>query len=74
MHKSYLIARILKENIPTDEKFEEQELTPFALAMPEKYKTEDAVKSYRNYYMSEEKQKIATWNKLRSKPEWYIKI
>jgi hypothetical protein len=34
-----------------------------------KYKTKDAVESYRNYYMSEEKQKIASWKKGREKPE-----
>ena len=71
-HKSYLISLILRENIPSDEKFEEIGLTPFALAMPEKYKTDDAVESYKNYYMSEEKQKIASWKKRREKPDWYL--
>jgi len=28
-------------------------ITPFALAMPEQYKTNDAVKSYRSYYIHE---------------------
>lgn len=28
-------------------------LTPFALAMPDQYKVEDAVQSYRNYYIGE---------------------
>ena len=62
---------ILKNNIPTDVKFEETVLTPFALAMPIEYKTDDAVESYRKYYMSADKQKIATWKKGRTKPEWY---
>ena len=70
-HKSYMMAQILKENIPSDDKFEAQELTRFALAMPDKYKTDDPIQSYRNYYMSDEKQKIATWNKRRKKPDWY---
>jgi hypothetical protein len=70
-HKSYLISLVLRENIPNDNKFEECCLTPFALAMPQQYKTDDAVESYRNYYMSEEKQKIASWKKRREKPEWY---
>jgi hypothetical protein len=39
--------------------------------MPDKYKTDDPVISYRNYYMSEEKQRIASWKKKREKPEWY---
>ncbi len=72
VHKSYLIAQILRENLPSDDKFEEQRLTSFALAMPDKYKTDDAILSYRNYYMSQEKQKIASWKKKREKPDWYI--
>ena len=67
-----LDSLILRENIPSDDKFENKGLTPFALAMPDKYKTTDPVESYRNYYMSEEKQKIASWKKKREKPEWYI--
>ena len=73
IHKSYIIAKILRENIPSDDKFVEKGLTQFALAMPEKYKSDDAVLSYRNYYMSEEKQKIASWKKKREKPDWYNK-
>lgn len=72
VHKSFIIAQILKNHLPSDDKFEEKGLTPFALAMPDIYKTENPVISYRNYYMSEEKQKIASWKKKREKPEWYI--
>ena len=72
MHKSYIVSLYLRENIPNDSKFEEKDLTPFALAIPDRYKTDDPVLSYRNYYMSEEKQKIASWKKLREKPDWYI--
>ena len=68
IHKSYQIAQLLKMHLPEEDVFEEQRLTPFALAMPDKYKTDDAVLSYRNYYMSEEKQKIACWKKKREKP------
>ena len=70
-HKSYLMAMILKENMPSDDSFEEKGVTEFALAMPVEYKSENAVESYRKYYMSEEKKRIATWNKGRSKPAWY---
>lgn len=72
IHKSYLIAQILKNKLPSDDKFEEHSLTPFALAMPDKYKSDNPVISYRTYYMSEEKQKIASWKKKREKPKWYI--
>jgi len=71
VHKSYLVAMVLRENMPGDDKFEVCGLTPFALAMPEEYKTEDPVESYRNYFMTEEKQKIASWKKKREKPDWY---
>jgi hypothetical protein len=62
---------MLRDNLPQDHTFESVGLTPFALAMPIEYKTDDAVESYRNYYMSPEKQKIATWNKRRERPDWY---
>jgi hypothetical protein len=71
-HKSYLIATILRENMPSDDKFEVEGLTPFALAMPAEFKTENPVESYRNYYLSEEKQKIASWKKRRAMPKWYV--
>jgi hypothetical protein len=71
IHKSYTVVMYLKEHLPIDEKFEETGLTSFALAMPEQFKNQDPVLSYRMYYMSEEKQKIASWKKKRSKPEWY---
>jgi hypothetical protein len=70
-HKSYLVAMLLKNNMPSDDKFEASGLTPFAQAMPIEYKSDDVIVSYRNYYMSPEKQKIASWNKRREKPDWY---
>lgn len=70
-HKSYLMAEVLKQNFPADEAFVDSGLTKFALAMPDQYKTDNAVESYRAYYMSAEKQRIASWNKTRPKPDWY---
>lgn len=67
-HKSYTIAKWLRENAPPEEAFEQTGLTPFALAMPDQYKTDDPVESYRNYYKS--KADFATW-KRRDKPEWF---
>ena len=72
LHKSYIMAQYLKEHMPSDDSFSQKGLTTFALAMPDEYKSEDPVQSYRNYYMSEEKQRIATWKKGRGKPNWYI--
>ena len=67
------MAKYIKANIPSIDKFPEIGLTKFALAMPVEYKCDDPVKSYRDYYMSPEKQKIASWNKKRQKPYWYNK-
>ena len=71
IHKSYLVALHLRRHMPADESFAQTGLTPFALAMPDQYKTADPIESYRNYYMSAEKQKIAGWNKRRARPAWY---
>lgn len=43
-------------------------LTPFALAIPDKYKTNDVVESYRHYYLRE-KSHLFKWTK-REKPYW----
>ena len=45
------------------------DLTPFAQAMPDKYKAEYAIKAYRNYYIGE-KARFARW-KEKNIPEWY---
>ena len=43
-------------------------LTPFAQAMPDRYKNEDAVKAYRDYYLNE-KYTFATWK--TNVPDWW---
>ena len=44
-------------------------ITPFAQAMPDEYKNEDAVKAYRAYYLGE-KTGFAEW-KYSDTPAWY---
>lgn len=44
-------------------------ITPPAKAMPDVYKVDDVIQSYRNYYMGE-KQNFTTW-KDRSIPNWF---
>lgn len=66
IHKSYLVSLYLKEFPPI---FTKTEMTPFVLAMPEIYKCDDPIESYRKYYIS--KKIIATW-KNREKPYWFI--
>lgn len=67
-HKSeapyYAICNIMK-----DVKFPKEEMTPFAQAMPEKYRDPDAVKAYRNYYIGE-KAYMAAWSKTPI-PYWF---
>ena len=41
--------------------FTEEGLTPFALAMPDKYKQDDAVLAYRNYYKNEKSKICANY-------------
>ena len=46
------------------------DLTSHALAMPDQYKTDDAVYSYRQYYIHEKKD-FAKWDKLNNIPDWW---
>ena len=48
-HKSYLVAQDLREHMTNN--FPETGITNFALTMPEEYKTDDPVESYRRYYI-----------------------
>lgn len=73
MHKSYVVAKYLREYAPSAYKFPSSGLTQFALAMPVEYKRDDPIESYRIYYQSPDKQKIASW-KNREKPSWYKTI
>lgn len=77
-HKSYILAQLLRQHVPRDECFlcPRAGLTPFALAMPDEYKSPsgNAIESYKAYYMSPEKQRIASWKKRRSAPEWYSTV
>ena len=67
IHKSHEIIEWCDNNKPT---LPNVGLTPFAQAMPDTYKNDDAVTAYRAYYKGE-KAKIAKWNKTRSAPHWW---
>ncbi len=47
-------------------------LTPFAQAMPDEYKNDDAVKAYQSYYCGA-KQHLAKWSK-RDRPSWFVTV
>lgn len=65
IHKSQtIIEKVNINNIPNGN------LTKFAIVMPEKYKKENAVDSYRSYYLGE-KRSFAKWTR-REPPDWWI--
>lgn len=67
--KVHKCEAIIKECLTYACKVPNTEMTEFALAMPDEAKENDAVKSYRNYYIKF-KSHIANWKK-RSAPHWY---
>lgn len=71
IHSSQKVIEWCWENVNTL-KFPEEGLTKFALAMPDCYKQEDPVDSYRAFYIHE-KSKFARWRKNRQPPSWYKK-
>lgn len=65
VHAGEKVALWCKENIPEINK---KGLTPFYLAMPDEYKCECPIQSYRNYYNGA-KTHLFSWTK-REKPHW----
>ena len=65
-HKCQDVIEWCIENKPNLASYDE--LTPFALAMPDQYKSDCAVESYRKYYIMD-KSHIANW-KNRETPSW----
>ena len=64
-HKSFeVVSKLSHPNLP------DIEMTPFKLCMPDEFKTDDVVNSYRTYYMID-KNHLASWKK-RGQPEWWI--
>lgn len=71
IHKCQEVIEWCRQNIDKIE-FPEKNLTKFPLAMPDCYKKDDPVESYRLYYIHE-KSGFAKWNKNRAAPMWYKK-
>ena len=69
-HKSQEIIEWCMINIPNIK--QNGSLTKFALAMPDEYKVDSSVESYRNYYNGA-KTSFAVW-KNRDVPQWYEPI
>lgn len=68
-HKSSEVIQKLKA--PPDQ-MPDGIMTDFALAMPDTYKTDDAVESYRRFYLGE-KSRFAEWKWGRKSPLWWRK-
>ena len=66
IHKSSLVIESLSDGYKL---LPEGELTPFAVAMPDEYRKEDVVESYRQYYLVA-KERIAQWNHS-DPPHWW---
>jgi hypothetical protein len=80
VHKYNDIFRLASEHIEyLSDKFPEEGLQPFAIAMPEylkeqaveNYSSDDAIQLYRQYYILE-KNRFAVW-KYSEMPDWYRK-
>ena len=67
IHKAHDMAVWFTRHIP--HQIIRCNLTPFAQAMPDKYKNHDAVQAYRDYYINE-KARFAKW-KFTNEPEWF---
>jgi hypothetical protein len=68
-HKSF---DVILKCYDLQDKINDGELTPFVQAMPEKYRSDNAVDSYRNYYV-EEKYKILSYTR-RDRPYWIFNL
>jgi hypothetical protein len=69
IHKAHDMTRWFITFKPSISQVPIGHLTPFAQAMPDKYKNSDAVQAYRDYYIHE-KSRFAKW-KFTEPPEWY---
>ena len=68
-HKSLYVINWISNNYKRIS-LPRKSLTPFAQAMPDKYKGACPVQAYRSYYMGE-KAKFARWTKGRLPPHWW---
>jgi hypothetical protein len=67
--KTHKTSAVINKLSSIPENIDKIGFTPFALAMPEKFHSTDAVDSYRRYYL-EEKAHIAKW-KYSETPRWF---
>ncbi len=69
-HKSRDVIIWCKKNI-SKIKFQTNRLTPFVIAVDNKYKTDDVINSYKLFYVKS-KSRFARWRHGRKPPKWYL--
>jgi hypothetical protein len=67
-HKCYQILNQMAKQVDLS-KFPRHDSTPLKLAMPDNFKSNNAVKSYRDYYSTKEKMRYPTGKA----PDWFLK-
>ena len=70
VHKSQEVIEYCEYHLPKN--INKGTQTPFAMAMPDEYKENNAVQSYRNYYLGE-KVEIAKWKNAEI-PYWFLEM
>ena len=70
VHKSAQVIQWCKDNIALLKLPYSQSVSPFAQAVPNDFKSTNAVNTYREYYLNN-KRAIATWNRGRNPPTWW---
>lgn len=68
VHKSYGVIKWCRKNKGLLS-FPKRGLTPFALAMPDEYKTDCPVESYKKFYLADKG--FARWRQTRKPPAWW---
>jgi hypothetical protein len=68
--REHASRRVILEAADCRDRIPAMGMTPFAQAMPDKYKTDDPVASYRAYYIGE-KAGFASWKAPAAVPCWW---
>lgn len=67
VHKTRSVIESLRSLLPPGDRHDH---TPFAQAMPDEWKHDDAVIAYRCYYIAE-KSRFARWSPRANPPDWW---
>ena len=68
VHACHYPIVLMRDTNIIDKVIPKGSLTPFAQAMPDEYRDDDAVKAYQAYYHSKQ---FAKWEKGTPAPDWW---